>query len=208
VPSHHHDGPHLVVAVSDLDLRSDVEGQGPMPAKFKAGEIKWLPGGYTHTIDECRAETGEICDGGILERRGLPRLPLCRARPSRVKPIVYSLLTSGFPGETRPTRCSLAVRRSLSVEAEAAARRLRNFATFSARVRRRRISGRRLGADITFSLWYSVPVFSDWSSMPIFDADQRNHESEFRSTPRARVEGLIIRFIGIAGKDADQQVVS
>ncbi len=50
VPSHHHDGPHLVVAVSDLDLRSDVEGQGPMPAKFKAGEAKWLPGGYTHTV--------------------------------------------------------------------------------------------------------------------------------------------------------------
>ena len=50
VPSHHHDGPHLVVAVSDLDLRSDVEGQGPTPGKFKAGEAKWLPGGYTHTV--------------------------------------------------------------------------------------------------------------------------------------------------------------
>ncbi len=50
VPSHHHDNPHLLVAVSDLDLRSDVEGQGPMPGKFKAGEIKWLPGGYTHTL--------------------------------------------------------------------------------------------------------------------------------------------------------------
>jgi quercetin dioxygenase-like cupin family protein len=50
VPSHHHDGPHLLVAVSDLDLRSDVEGQGPMPGKFKSGEIKWLPGGYTHTL--------------------------------------------------------------------------------------------------------------------------------------------------------------
>lgn len=50
VPSHHHDGPHLLVAVSDLDLRSDVEGQGPMPGKVKAGDIKWLPGGYTHTL--------------------------------------------------------------------------------------------------------------------------------------------------------------
>jgi quercetin dioxygenase-like cupin family protein len=49
VPSHHHDGPHLLVALSDLDLRSDVEGMGPMPKKFKAGEIKWVPGGYTHT---------------------------------------------------------------------------------------------------------------------------------------------------------------
>jgi quercetin dioxygenase-like cupin family protein len=50
VPSHHHDASHLLVAISDLDLRSDVEGQGPMPGKFKAGEIKWLPGGYTHTL--------------------------------------------------------------------------------------------------------------------------------------------------------------
>jgi quercetin dioxygenase-like cupin family protein len=50
VPSHHHDGPHLVVAVSDLELSSDVEGRGPMPAKIKAGDVKWLPGGFTHTL--------------------------------------------------------------------------------------------------------------------------------------------------------------
>src|SRR5208337_5659022 len=50
VPSHHHDGPHLLVAVSDLDLHGDVEGAGPMPGKFKSGDVKWLPGGYTHTL--------------------------------------------------------------------------------------------------------------------------------------------------------------
>jgi quercetin dioxygenase-like cupin family protein len=50
VPSHHHDGPHLLVAVTDLDLRSDVEGMGPMPGKFTSGDIKWLPGDYTHTL--------------------------------------------------------------------------------------------------------------------------------------------------------------
>jgi quercetin dioxygenase-like cupin family protein len=50
VPSHHHDRPHLAVAVTDFDLRSDVEGQGPMPEKFKAGEIKWLPGDLTHSL--------------------------------------------------------------------------------------------------------------------------------------------------------------
>jgi quercetin dioxygenase-like cupin family protein len=50
VPSHHHDGPHLVVAITDLDLRSDVEGQGKMPGKFQADDVKWLPGGYTHTL--------------------------------------------------------------------------------------------------------------------------------------------------------------
>jgi quercetin dioxygenase-like cupin family protein len=50
VPSHRHDGPHLAVAVSDLELRSDVEGQSPAPARLKAGEVKWLPGGFTHTL--------------------------------------------------------------------------------------------------------------------------------------------------------------
>jgi quercetin dioxygenase-like cupin family protein len=50
VPSHHHDGPHLLVAVTGLELRSDVEGQGPMPGTFKSGDVKWLPGGYTHTL--------------------------------------------------------------------------------------------------------------------------------------------------------------
>lgn len=50
VPSHHHDGPHLLVAVSDLDLRDDAAGKAPVPLKFKAGDIDWLPGGYTHTL--------------------------------------------------------------------------------------------------------------------------------------------------------------
>jgi quercetin dioxygenase-like cupin family protein len=50
VPMHHHAGPHLLVAVSDLDLRSDVQGQGPMPGHFKSGDSKWLPGNYSHTL--------------------------------------------------------------------------------------------------------------------------------------------------------------
>jgi quercetin dioxygenase-like cupin family protein len=50
VPMHHHAGPHLLIAVSDLDLRSDIEGQTPTPAHFKSGDSKWLPGGYSHTI--------------------------------------------------------------------------------------------------------------------------------------------------------------
>jgi quercetin dioxygenase-like cupin family protein len=56
VPMHHHAGPHLLVAVSDLDIRSDVKSdapggpQGPMPGHFKSGDSKWLPGNYSHTI--------------------------------------------------------------------------------------------------------------------------------------------------------------
>jgi quercetin dioxygenase-like cupin family protein len=54
VPTHHHAGPHLLVAITDLDLLSNVEGQGPMsgpmPGHFKSGNTKWLPGGYSHTL--------------------------------------------------------------------------------------------------------------------------------------------------------------
>ncbi|HEX3532280.1 MAG TPA: cupin domain-containing protein [Thermoanaerobaculia bacterium] len=50
VPSHHHDGPHLVVAVSNLELRSDFEGRGPVSTQLKSGDVKWQPGGYTHTL--------------------------------------------------------------------------------------------------------------------------------------------------------------
>jgi quercetin dioxygenase-like cupin family protein len=51
VPSHHHDGPHLVVAASDLSLRSDIENaRSSSELKLKAGDIEWVPGGYTHTV--------------------------------------------------------------------------------------------------------------------------------------------------------------
>jgi len=50
VPMHHHGGPHLLVAVSDLDIRSEVQGQGAMSGHFKSGDSKWLPGNYSHTI--------------------------------------------------------------------------------------------------------------------------------------------------------------
>jgi len=50
VPSHHHDAPHLVVALSDLDLRSDVEGKEPVRTQIKSGDVRWVLGGYTHTV--------------------------------------------------------------------------------------------------------------------------------------------------------------
>ena len=50
IPSHHHNGPHLIVAVTDLDLRSDIEGRGPTPSQLKAGDVRWVPGNYTHTL--------------------------------------------------------------------------------------------------------------------------------------------------------------
>jgi hypothetical protein len=50
VPKHHYAGPQLFVAVSDLDIRSDVQSQGSMPEHFKSGDSKWLPGNYSSTI--------------------------------------------------------------------------------------------------------------------------------------------------------------
>ena len=50
IPRHHHDGPHLVVAVTDLTLRSEVEGQAATSRTLKSGEVAWIPGGITHTV--------------------------------------------------------------------------------------------------------------------------------------------------------------
>jgi quercetin dioxygenase-like cupin family protein len=52
VPLHHHTGPHLLVAVTDLDLRethlNDVHP--PDLAHFKSGDSKWFPGNYSQTL--------------------------------------------------------------------------------------------------------------------------------------------------------------
>jgi len=50
MPKHHHAGPHLVVAVTDLELRSDVEGKGASTKQLKAGDIAWVKGSFTHTL--------------------------------------------------------------------------------------------------------------------------------------------------------------
>jgi quercetin dioxygenase-like cupin family protein len=55
VPMHRHTGPHLLVAVSDLALRSDSQGDprgsvAMMPAHFKSGDSKWFPGNYSHKL--------------------------------------------------------------------------------------------------------------------------------------------------------------
>lgn len=60
VPLHHHAGPHLVVAVSDADFRSDVEGKAPLTAHFKAGESKWIPGGFSHTLTNVGKQTAKV----------------------------------------------------------------------------------------------------------------------------------------------------
>lgn len=60
VPSHHHDQPHLTVAISDLDLRSDVEGKGPTQVKLKAGDVKWVHGGFTDTFTNTGSQAARL----------------------------------------------------------------------------------------------------------------------------------------------------
>ena len=50
VPEHHHKGPHLVVALTDYELRSDAVGKPPVTITMKAGQSSWVPGGFTHTL--------------------------------------------------------------------------------------------------------------------------------------------------------------
>ena len=60
VPSHRHDGPHLLVAVSDLDLRSDVEGKEPESWKLHSGDAIWLRDGYTHLLTNVGAQAARF----------------------------------------------------------------------------------------------------------------------------------------------------
>ena len=50
VPLHDHGGPHLVVALTDYELRSDVKGKGSRIITMKRGEIQWAAGGYSHIL--------------------------------------------------------------------------------------------------------------------------------------------------------------
>jgi oxalate decarboxylase/phosphoglucose isomerase-like protein (cupin superfamily) len=50
LPKHHHAGPHLIVAVTDLDLRGDIEGSAPAQIQVKAGDVVWINGDTTHAL--------------------------------------------------------------------------------------------------------------------------------------------------------------
>jgi quercetin dioxygenase-like cupin family protein len=54
IPKHHHAGPVLLVAITDLALEETIEGQPLTPSHpashMKSGDSKWLPGNITHTV--------------------------------------------------------------------------------------------------------------------------------------------------------------
>jgi quercetin dioxygenase-like cupin family protein len=60
VPKHHHNGPHLVVAITDLNLRSDVEGKGAIRVQLKTGEAAWARGDVTHTVTNVGSQNARL----------------------------------------------------------------------------------------------------------------------------------------------------
>jgi quercetin dioxygenase-like cupin family protein len=50
IPRHRHVSPHLVVSLTDYELRSDVLGKGSKTMQQKAGDVSWVPGGFTHVL--------------------------------------------------------------------------------------------------------------------------------------------------------------
>jgi quercetin dioxygenase-like cupin family protein len=50
VHNQHHPGPRLIIAVSDIDIKSSIAGKGSMPIQLKSGEVKWLQGGSTDML--------------------------------------------------------------------------------------------------------------------------------------------------------------
>lgn len=52
IPMHHHAGPHLLVAITGLDLRDKYlnDAHPSDLGHLKSGDSKWLPGNYSHTI--------------------------------------------------------------------------------------------------------------------------------------------------------------
>jgi len=60
LPRAHHDGPRLLVAVSDLDLQGGSEGAGPTAWKLKTGDVKWVPGGDTRALTNTGPRAGRF----------------------------------------------------------------------------------------------------------------------------------------------------
>jgi quercetin dioxygenase-like cupin family protein len=50
LPQHHYNGPHLLIAVSDLTLRNEIPGKPASNLEMKSGDVKWVEGGFSQTI--------------------------------------------------------------------------------------------------------------------------------------------------------------
>jgi quercetin dioxygenase-like cupin family protein len=59
-PRHRHSGPYLVVAVTDLTFRNELEGKPASNIEMKSGDVKWVEGGFTHTITNVGREEAKL----------------------------------------------------------------------------------------------------------------------------------------------------
>lgn len=50
LPLHTHTGPHLVIAITDLEVRSEAQGKPAVVIRKRAGEFDWMAAGVTHNI--------------------------------------------------------------------------------------------------------------------------------------------------------------
>jgi mannose-6-phosphate isomerase-like protein (cupin superfamily) len=57
---HRHAGPHLVIAVSDLTLRSEAPDKTASNIDMKAGEVKWIGGNITHTVTNVGSQPAKL----------------------------------------------------------------------------------------------------------------------------------------------------
>ncbi|MGA9811299.1 MAG: cupin domain-containing protein [Terriglobales bacterium] len=60
LPKHHHAGPYMVVAVTDLDLRNQVEGKAASEIQLKAGDVFWEKGGFTHMLTNAGKQNAKL----------------------------------------------------------------------------------------------------------------------------------------------------
>jgi len=57
---HHHTGPHLVIAITDLTLRAEAPDKTASNIDMKAGEVKWVGGNITHTVTNVGREPAKL----------------------------------------------------------------------------------------------------------------------------------------------------
>jgi quercetin dioxygenase-like cupin family protein len=60
IPKHTHRTPHLVIAITDIDLENTSEGQPPKHVVLKSGEAAWAEAGITHTVMNAGHETAKF----------------------------------------------------------------------------------------------------------------------------------------------------
>jgi len=57
---HHHAGPHLVIALTDVTLRSEAPDKSAANIELKAGQVRWLEGNMTHTVTNVGSQPAKL----------------------------------------------------------------------------------------------------------------------------------------------------